>query len=131
MPSARIVLLACFALVLASGCRGLTPEETFFRSTQAFADGEVDEGISYFSERLRRARLPQDLEYYYSVEDNRRGVAFLLEDAQFQVLSETDSHVHARVIWTTGRIENVHLVKESGQWRLDIAQPRGSSLPRQ
>ena len=117
----RSVLLAALTLVLtlSSGCTA-TPETVFMKSTQAFADGDVEHGMSYLSQRLRDTVSENDLKHYYSMEDHRKAMVYVLEDATFQLLNMDTKKAHGRVVWTTGRIEDAYFVMENGVWKIDL-----------
>lgn len=113
------VLLALL-IPLSTSCASTTPREVFTEATQAFAEGDVARAMTHFSQRLRAARPLHELEDYYGVPDNRKGVGFFLRDHRFQLIRQDDREALAKVTWTTGRSEPVYFVLENGKWRLDL-----------
>lgn len=113
-----------------TGCAATTPHEIFQAATSAFSEGDIATGMGHFSERLKAARPATVLEDYYSREENRRGVQFFLREASFRVVHESETHIVARVTWTTGRSEPVYFVRENGRWKLDLPpSPERSPAP--
>ncbi len=122
-----LLALSCIlaAGIWLAGCAA-SPEQVFRRATGAFAEGDVAYGMRHFSRRLAERSSQADLELYYSNPDNRRGVEFLMEELKFQVLEQDDDHAVARVVWRTGRTEQVYFVREDGAWKID-REPAPSS----
>lgn len=113
-------LLIASALLAAAGCAAEGPATVFRKSTRAFAEGDVALASSYFSERLRTARPVESLEAYYRPPERRKAIAYLIKDQSFRLVREEADTAEGEVIWTTGRIEPVHFVRERGKWKLDL-----------
>ena len=116
------LLISTFFLVLA-GCAGGSPEKIFRNSLHAFADGEIERGTRYFSERLLNKRPISALKAYYGKQERCQAIAFLLKGHSFRLIKVEPIYAVGEVTWSTGRTEAVYFVRENGDWKLDLPPP--------
>ncbi len=111
------------------GCAAADPVSVLKESTYAFARGDAELGARHFSERLLAARPVRALQAYYVDPEHRAGMEFLLRDHRVRLLEEGAAHALAEVTWTTGRTEQVHFVREGGEWKIDLPpSPEASAV---
>ena len=126
MKSKTCFLILVSFIMFFSGCVGSSPSKTVKEFYSAIDHGNISKATGLFSNRVIQtfglSKLQQTIEFQLKAVENSGGIDSI-EIIDEQIFGDT-ALVNIEVTYGNGNVirEDVQLVKEDGNWKIDISK---------